>query len=194
MAKPKPDDVTATDTQPSPVALPNAATLLDEVQQRCNRLRDWQQETQASLARRAEVIQRREKQLDETQQLVDLGRNQLELDQDALKRARMMFDKERAQLDQSQQALENERQRLDRAKAEVNEKLDEVLTMREKMDAEWASLSRIRQAQQALASALESERERVSELRITGSFDESQTPDEQPDNDDRPGLSLTQAA
>ncbi len=184
----QPDAITA------PIHLPNATTLLDEVQQRCESLRQWQRDAQASLQERARVVDRREKELDETQKEVELGRSRLELDQDALKRARLMFDKERNQLDQSQQVLEGEQTRLGRARCELNDQKQELQTLRDEMDAEWASQARIRRAQESLAAAMDGERTRVQELKISDSLGD---PDAEPTDssvDDTPGLSLTQAA
>lgn len=171
----------------APIHLPNAATLLDEVQQRCESLRDWQREAQASLQERARVIERREKEIDETQKQVEIGRSRLELDQDAQKRARLMLDKERAQHEQSMQALEAERIRLERARGELNDQKQELQSMREEMDTEWASLARIRRAQESLAAAMDNERTRMQDLKLADS-------PAGPDVDDSPGLSLTQAA
>lgn len=182
------------DEAASPFHLPNAATLLDEVQQRCASLRDWQQSAQASLQERARVVDRREKGLDETQKEVELGRSRLELDQDALKRARLMFDKERNQLDQSQQALESEQARLDRARCDLSDQKQELQGLRDEMDAEWASLARIRRAQETLAAAMESERARVQDLKITDSQGDPDTESDDSTADGPPGLSLTQAA
>lgn len=183
-----------TDATTAPIHLPNAATLLDEVQQRCDKLRQWQCDAQASLQERARVVERREKELDETQKEVELGRSRLELDQDALKRARLMFDKERNQLDQSQQALEGEQARLDRSRCEVNDQKQELQGLRDEMDTEWASLARIRRAQESLAVAMDSERARVQELKITDSHGDPNAEQADSGVDDTPGLSLTQAA
>jgi hypothetical protein len=178
----------------TPMHLPNAATLLDEVQQRCESLRQWQRDAQASLQERARVIERREKELDDTQKEVEVGRSRLELDQDAQKRARLMLDKERAQHEQSQQALEAERMRLDRARCELNDQKQELQTLRSEMDAEWASLARVRRAQESLGAALEADRARVQELKLTDRLGDPNTEPSDPGIDDTPGLSLTQAA
>jgi len=191
MAKPKHPQ--ATPEPPAP-ALPNAATLLDEVQQRCESLRAWQQEAQATLQQREQVVEQREKEADETQKQVELGRTRLELDQDAMKRSRLMFDKERAQLEQSQQAIEAERERIGGERSELNEQRQELLDLRGKLDAEWTSLTRIREAQESLAAALQGERDRVSELKLTGTLSEGEDETPAPPSDDTPDLSLTEAA
>jgi hypothetical protein len=181
-----------------PVALPNATTLLDEVQQRCEKLRQWQRDAQASLQARAVEVERRERSADEIQQHVELGRTRLELDQDALKRARLMLDKERAQNEQSQQAIEAERARLECASAELNEQKRELAEMRSELDAEWASLARVRRAQESLAAALDADRTRIQELSMSDSLArlgmEKPNPEADNKSDDKPGLSLTQAA
>lgn len=181
-------------TLPSP--LPNATTLLDEVQQRCEKLRQWQRDAQESLQARAVEVERREREVDEIQQQVEIGRTHLELDQDALKRARLMLDKERAQNEQSQQAIETERARLERARAELNDQKQELADMRSELDAEWASLARVRRAQESLAAALDADRTRIQELRLNDSLARvgGETVNSDTNEGDAPGLSLTQAA
>lgn len=182
------------DAVAAPIQLPNAATLLDEVQQRCESLRQWQREAQASLQERARVVERREKELDDTQKEVEVGRSRFELDQDAQKRARLIFDKERAQHEQSLQALDAERVRLDRGLCELNDQKQELQDLRDEMDAEWASLARVRRAHESFAAALDSDRARVQELKMTDSLGDINTGEADSDVDDPPGLSLTQAA
>lgn len=177
---------------PSP--LPNATTLLDEVQQRCEKLRQWQRDAQESLRARAVEVERRERAVDEIQRQVEVGRTRLELDQDAMKRARLMLDKERAQTEQSQQAVEAERSRLERVRAELHDQREEFENMRCEMDAEWASLARVRRAQESLAAALDADRTRVQELRLNDSLARVGQEVSDQDTDDAPGLSLTQAA
>ncbi len=173
-------------------SLPNAATLLDEVQQRCESLRQWQKETQTSIQQRTEVVARREQELDEEQKRIEIARSRLELDQDAYKRAKLMFDKEKAAYEQGMQTLENEQARLERSRSELNEQRKEVHALREEMDEEWASLARIRRAQESLAAALDCERSRVQELKLDHGHDEEDESDQ--NADDSPGLSLAHAA
>ncbi len=202
MAKPKKhkDNEQSTELPQQPSAnpadaltsLPNAATLLDEVQQRCESLRQWQRETQTSIQQRTEVVARREQELDEEQKRIEIARSRLELDQDAYKRAKLMFDKEKAAYEQGMQTLENEQARLERSRSELNEQRKEVHALREEMDEEWASLARIRRAQESLAAALDCERTRVQELKLDHGHDEEDEADQ--NTDDSPGLSLTHAA
>ncbi len=197
-ASPSADACPASQYEPValPAPLPNATTLLDEVQQRCEKLRQWQRDTQASLQARAVEVERRERLVDDIQRQAEAGRARLELDQDALKRARLMLDKERAQNEQSQQAVEAERARLERARAELNDQKHELAQMRYELDAEWASLSRVRRAQESLAAALDADRTRVQELRMNDSLARVGIDPPNPDagSNDKPGLSLTQAA
>lgn len=177
-----------------PAPPPNASTLLDEVQQRCEKLRQWQRDAQESLQARAAEVERRERVVDEIQQQVELGRTRMELDQDALKRARLMLDKERAQNEQSQQAIEAERARLECACAELSDQKRELADMRSELDAEWASLARVRRAQESLGAALDADRTRIQELRMNDSLARVGHEVSSQGTDDTPGLSLTRAA
>ncbi len=184
--------------QPEPIAvptsLPNAATLLDELQQRCESLRHWQRQANEDVQARLEKIEQRERELDENARQAEHDRTHLDLDLDAMKRARLMFDKEKAQAEQTQQAQEAERLRLERARAELNDQKQELQNLRSEMDAEWSSMARIRRAHESLAAALDTDRERVQELRLAGSRGEADVKSDNHDADDAPGLSLTQAA
>jgi len=184
--------------QPEPIAvpasLPNASTLLDELQQRCESLRQWQRQANEDVRSRLARIQQRESELDETARQVEHERTRLDLDLDAFKRARLILDKEKAQVEQTQQALEAERQHLQRSRTELNDQKQELQDLRSEMDAEWASLARIRRAQESLAAALDADRARVRDPRLADSPGEPGIKANDQNTDDAPGLSLTQAA
>jgi len=184
--------------QPEPItlpdSLPNAATLLDELQQRCESLRQWQRQANEDVQSRLDTIKQREADLDEATRQMELDRTHLDLDRDSLKRALMMFEKEKGQVEQTQQALEAARQQLERSHAELNDQKQELVDLRCEMDAEWASLARVRRAHESLAAALDTDRARVQELRLADSPGELPVEPPQQDSDDSPGLSLTQAA
>ncbi len=185
-AQPSPLDV--------PASLPNAATLLDELQQRCESLRQWQRQANEDVQARLVKIEQRENELDEATRQMEHDRTHLDLDLDALKRARLMFDKEKAQAEQTQQALEAERQHLERSRTELNDQKQELLDLRCEMDAEWSSQARVRRAQDSLAAALDADRSRVQELRLADSPGDPGAQASDQSADDAPGLSLTQAA
>ena len=185
-------------SQPEPItvptSLPNAATLLDELQQRCEGLRQWQRQANDDVQARSARIQHREAELDEASKQMEYDRTHLDLDRDALKRAQLMFEKEKAQLEQTQQALEADRLQLERSHAELNDQKQELVELRCEMDAEWASLARVRRAHESLAAALDADRTRIQELRLANSPGELTEAPAESDTDDTPGLSLTQAA
>jgi len=177
-----------------PTSLPNAATLLDELQQRCESLRQWQRQANEDVQSKLSQILKREAELDEAGREMEHDRTHLDLDRDALKRAQLMFEKEKGQLEQTQQALEADRLQLERSHAELNDQKQELVDLRGEMDTEWASLARVRRAHESLAAALDADRTRVQELRLAGSPGEVRAVSEDVDADDAPGLSLTQAA
>ncbi len=185
-------------SQPEPISvpasLPNAATLLDELQQRCESLRQWQRQANDDVQSRLAGIAVRERELDESAKLIDHDRTHLDLDMDALKRAQVMFEKEKATVEQTQQALETERLHLERARGEVDDQKQELLDLHGEMDTEWSSLARVRRAHESLAAALDADRARVQELRLADSPSEAGVSRGDGDADDTPGLSLTRAA
>jgi hypothetical protein len=181
-------------TPVAPAPLPNAATLLDELQQRCESLRQWQRQANEDVQARLARIKEREAELDEAARLTEHDRTHLDLDLDALKRARLIFDKEKAQAEQTQQALEAERLRQERTRAEQNDQRQELQALRSELDAEWASLARVRRAQESLAAALDADRIRIQEQRLAEALRDRDTRAPGEGSDDGPGLSLTQAA
>jgi chromosome segregation ATPase len=182
------------DTITEPTGLPNASTLLDELQQRCESLRHWQRQANEDVQGRLAAIADRECELEESARRVEHERTHLDLDLDALKRAQVMFEKEKSQVEQTQQALEVERQHLERSRAELNDQKQELQELRCELDAEWASVARVRRAHESLAAALEADRERVQELRLAEVSGNTDAGGNGQESDDAPGLSLTQAA
>ncbi len=181
-------------TPAPPTDAPSAATLLDELQQRCESLRQWQRQTNEGLQARLAEVNRLEHDLDQAHEQAQRDRAKIDLDRDAIKRTRLLLDKEKAQAEQTQEALESHRHRLERAEDEISEQRQALQDLRSEMDGEWASLARTRRAQESLAAALDADRTRVQELRLTEGLNQANTPKADKDTDEGPGLSLTHAA
>jgi len=193
-AKPR---IKAQDHPPAPQpagSAVNASMLLDELQQRCDSLRQWQRQTSEDLRARQAKAEEREQDLAQTQDRLERESTHLELDQDAIKRARLMLEKEKAQIEQTQQALETERGFLERSGVELEDQKQQVTQMRQELEEEWASLGRTRQAQEASATALDEERLRIQGLRLNNGLGGIEKPTGLSGQDSGPGLSLTQAA
>jgi len=172
----------------------NASMLLDELQQRCDSLRQWQRQTSEDLSARKARALEHEQNLAQDQDRLERDRARFELDQDALKRARLMLEKEQAQVEQTQQALEDERRFLERSGAELDDHKQILSEMRVQMDEEWASMGQTRLAQESLAAALDTERLRIQDQGPSARLGGVDEPADISEQGSGPGLSLSQAA
>lgn len=152
-----------------------AANIVDDLQQRFEQLRRWHGEAEQTLEARTADIVRRE-------QRVEAGRVATRQHRDRLKGYRTQLGELRTEHRQRMADLEKDRSELDELKrraertlVELQDERTELRRLREEMDGEWANLTRLRRAQEAMAAALDTDRERINAQRfhLVGNTDEA---------------------
>lgn len=154
-----------TQTPAAPEAGLDAASIVADLQQRCESLRQWHVGAEARLKDERRRLDEREAEADRREQANQSRHAQLDQRAGELDERERTLDGRAEQLDGRQRDVEKAEERVQRLEGEVQEQQAELTRMREELDEEWASLHRVRRAQESLASALETEQQRVSQVR-----------------------------
>ncbi len=151
-------------TPPDAVGL-SAATIVADLQQRCEKLRDWHIEAEDRLRQDRQQLEQREQEVDGRHEANDQRSRELDGRDEALNRREQELNDRQSQLDERGRETEAHEQRVQRLEAELRDQQAELKRMRGELDEEWTSVNRVRRAQEGLVEALEADRQRVNELR-----------------------------
>ncbi len=157
-----------------------AASIVSELQQRCEKLRDWHIEAEQRMGQERAALEAREQQA--ARQREENHNRSRELDERHLAqdhRERQLNDRS-TQLDTRQHEIEAHEHRVHRLENEAREQLGELKDMRVELDEEWVAVNRLRRAQEALAEALDADRQRVNEMRFKLVSTDAQPQESQP--------------
>jgi chromosome segregation ATPase len=136
--------------------------LVEELQQRCESLRAWHEQSIKAFENRETKISNVTKQLAEGRIQLEAERRKFAAECEALADRVQSCEIREAGLEQQVKDLDTQTEKLERARGEVEDMREQLKQLRSELDGEWASLTRIRRAQESLADALDADRTRLN--------------------------------
>lgn len=161
------DPAAGPDTQLAAGLHQQSGEIVGQIAERCRQLEQWHSQTTEALkayhndlAGQREQIEQSRQEAQREQARLDELQNQVQTDQQTLAAERQQLQQAQSEFEQHRQQIE---QQLEQDRSKLDQQRQELARSRQQLDDEWLSLSRLRHAQDALATALEAERDRQSE-------------------------------